>query len=131
VSSIEITFKAEAIHRENISFDEQFGLGGVYQSGEEYVFLTDAIRHGLKAQYFPSAIAIHPAESSGKVINNEIFIAKGAMMHRVFGFIGNIFLLLFALKKYSFYKNHLTFFQVVGLMRKGKYQLKNHKDKTC
>ena len=105
VSSIEMTFRIKSIRNSNIKFDERFGLGTQYPTGEEFVFLTDALKKGLKVYFYPKILAIHPKESSGSILDEKMFIAKGAMFARVFGFRGYIVSLLFAIKKYSMYKN--------------------------
>lgn len=102
VSSIEIAFKAKKIKNLGIKFDENFGLGSIFQTGEEFIFLTDALKKGLKILYLPIPIVIHPKESSGGRFNDENLIkAKGAMFYRVFGFWSYLISLLFAIKKHK------------------------------
>jgi glycosyltransferase involved in cell wall biosynthesis len=61
-SSIEIAFKIEKI-KNNISFDERFGLGTFLNGGGEMLFIQDAIKKGLNVQYYPFYIVTHPHES--------------------------------------------------------------------
>jgi len=119
VSSIEISFKAESIGKSGVFFDERFGLGSLYATGEEYIFLTDALKIGLTLRYYPKAIAIHPKESSGSVFDEKMFIAKGAMFARVFGAKAYTVSLLFALKKYPKYKHNLGLTRAFLRMREG------------
>lgn len=79
VSSIEVAFKLESIKKNNIKFDEKFGLGSIYVSGEENIFLMDCINRGLKIKYIPITIAIHEKESSGRVLNEKAIYSKGAL----------------------------------------------------
>jgi len=109
VSSIEVTFKAKSIRDSKILFDERFGLGSTYKTGEEYIFLSDCLKKGLKVVYYPLPISIHPIESSGKVFSEEMFIAKGAVFYRVFSNLSYIISFLFAVKKHPLYKEKLSF----------------------
>ena len=118
VSSIEIAFRRESIINNNIKFDENFGLGTSFPTGEEIIFLTDALKKGLKILYIPIPIVIHPLESSGKDYDNEILIkAKGAMFYRIFGNLGYIVSVIFAFKKYKLSK--YSFLKFTNLMFKG------------
>jgi glycosyl transferase family 2 len=118
VSSVEITFKRKSILSKKINFDENFGLGTNFPTGEEFIFLTDAIKKGLKILYLPIPIVIHPLESSGKNFNNKKLIeAKGAMLYRIFGLSGYIFLFFFSLKKYN--NSNFSFLNFANYMING------------
>jgi len=113
VSSVEITFKRRSILSTKLKFDEKFGLGTDFPSGEEFIFLTDAIKKGLKILYIPKPIVIHTFESSGKNLNNRKLVeAKGAMFFRVFGIFGYLYLILFSLKKHN-----QSYFGLLNLMK--------------
>jgi len=85
-SSIEIALRPEKIRSCGLRFDERFGLGASYPSGEEVIFLNDCIKAGLTLRYVPEEIVIHPHESSGKVLNESYFRSKGAVVRRLYGF---------------------------------------------
>lgn len=103
VASVEIAFKREAIKEKNIQFDELFGLGSTFATGEEIIFLTDALKKGLRILYVPIPIVIHPLETSGKNYDNMSLIqAKGAMFYRIFSIIGYPISMLYAYKKYRY-----------------------------
>jgi glycosyltransferase involved in cell wall biosynthesis len=123
VSSIEMSFKIKSIKYHNLYFNEDFGLGTTYPTGEEFIFLTDAIKKDLHLQYHPSALTIHPSESSGMLFNTSMLLAKGAMIHKVFGFYGYFVSLIFAVKKYPLYKKECTFFDALKLMNQGKNKI--------
>jgi len=100
VSSVEIAFRLDSINRANLRFDERFGLGSNFPTGEEIIFLSDALDKGLKILYIPINIVTHPIESSGKNYENiKLIEAKGAMFYRLFGFLGYAVSYLFAYKK--------------------------------
>jgi len=129
VSSIEIAFKREKIIKHNIKFDENFGLGTDFPTGEENIFLADALKKGLKVKYVPISIVIHPRESSGSNYNNEVLIkAKGAMFYRIFGIKGYFISLLFALKKFKYSKKY-NLFSFYKFMLKGIKEYKKTKGK--
>ena len=108
VSSVEIAFKRSSIIDKEIVFDNSFGLGSIYPTGEEYIFLNDALKKGLKIGFVPEVIVHHPMESSGSDFRNiKLIISKGAMVRRVFGVFGIFICLYFSLRKYK--KSDLKF----------------------
>lgn len=120
VSSIEIAFKRKVILKNNIKYDESFGLGAKYKSGEENIFLMDCLKKGLKIKYIPIPIVLHPFESSGKKIDDYVSVAsKGALFTRLFGWKFIIINFIFALKKYNLYKDQLSFIKFVKYIYKG------------
>ena len=120
VSSIEIAIRSSSLKNSSLHYDELFGLGSTYPSGEENIFLMDAIKSGLKMKYFPEITAIHPLESSGKNINESMLNTKGAVFSRLFGQIAIIYLFYFALKKRKIIKsNGISLIQSLKLVLKG------------
>ena len=100
-ASVEIAFKKNSIKKASLRFDEHFGLGAEFPTGEENIFLSDALDKGLKILYVPKPVVIHPAESSGEEYDKpELVQAKGAMFERMFGWQAYAVSFLFALKKY-------------------------------
>lgn len=119
-SSIDICLKRESIVASGVLFDEDFGLGTSYPSGEEMIFLSDCIKSGLKLKRYPTEICIHPPVTSGSDFysTKEKILAKKAMFKRVYGQLGGIMFILFILKKYpaaykagysSFFLKHSLF----------------------
>lgn len=131
VSSIEIAFRVKSIKENKIKFDEKFGLGTNYPTGEEAIFLYGAMKKGLKIIYVPIPIVYHPKESSGGMFkNNPILIkAKGAMFYRIFGIKSYLISLLFAYKKYKM--SNYSFFEFFSYMLEGikKYKIGDKKIK--
>ncbi|EPL1602606.1 glycosyltransferase [Acinetobacter baumannii] len=100
VSSIEIIFNREAILSKNIRFDESFGLGSLFKSGEENIFLADCLKNGLNIYAVNENLVFHPFESSGKIINDNFFYDRGAVFFRIYGFfIANLLYFYFSFKK--------------------------------
>lgn len=125
VCSIEIAFRRERILNSGIRFDEQFGLGAAFPTGEEAIFLADAIRSGLKVKYVPIPIVVHDRESSGAAFagNQRLIEAKGAMFWRIFGAWGMPVSLLFAAMKYK--HSGMGFIRFAAHMFDGARQFRN------
>lgn len=101
VASIELCINIESLNKHNIRFDERFGLGAEYPSGEEYIFLTDCLKVGLHVAYFPIVTGIHPNETSGLdfFTSADKTLAKRAMLQRIFGWKSMPYTVAFWLKK--------------------------------
>lgn len=116
-SSIEIAFRLDSLKKKGIKFDESFGLGANYVSGEENIFLMDSINNGLKIKYIPKVIGKHPKESSGYVLDEKGIYSKGALFYRLFGLKCLYLNLAFVLKKYKEIKFNI--FKAIFLIYKG------------
>lgn len=81
VSSIEIAFRREKIMNK-IRFNEDFGIGARFSSGEEEIFIHDALKAGIRGKYIPISIATHDAPStSTRLASDPAFIrTKGAVL---------------------------------------------------
>lgn len=125
VVSLEIAFRKDSIARVGLLFDEQFGLGARFATGEENIFLLDGLRRGLNILYMPIPIVVHPALSSGANFDDaDLIIAKGAMLYRMFSWKAYVIALLYALKKNALSRfGLLRFYQ---LMLRGMRQYKAH-----
>jgi GT2 family glycosyltransferase len=124
VSSVEIAFKVDKIKNLNICYDEHFGLGSTFPTGEEYIFLSDALKKGLKILYLPVPILIHEEISSGgQFLNNNFLIeSKGALFFRIFGSKAYFISLVFAFRKYKL--SNIGFIKFYKLMLDGIMQYK-------
>ena len=122
VASVEIAFRRASIEKKQLRFDENFGLGAMFPTGEENIFLSDALDHGLKLLYLPIPIVIHPQESSGAAFDDAGLIqAKGAMLQRIFGIKGYAVSFLYALKKYQMSTFSLFHFYSLMIQGAGQY----------
>jgi len=98
--SIEISFRMKSIEKIGVKFDERFGLGAEYCTGEDIIFLADCLKHNLKIIFVPIRICEHPDFSSGKKIDSATMAGRGAMFSRVFGSrLGVVAALAFCIKK--------------------------------
>lgn len=100
VSSIDMLLSRCLISK-GLRFDESFGLGTNKPSGEEYIFISDSIKSGLKVKQTTKVVSIHPALASGLDFfsdSNKIR-AKKMMFNKTFGWAGYILFFLFSVKK--------------------------------
>jgi glycosyltransferase involved in cell wall biosynthesis len=103
-SSIEIFITRERIPDKLIHFDEKFGLGAIYPSGEENIFLFDLAKNNNKISYHPEIVVNHEKPEMQTRLNLKSFIGKGPMFKRMYNTpVAIILLVLFFAKKY----NHL------------------------
>lgn len=84
--SVRIAFRREAILRKNIWFSLLFGGGAMYSSGEDTMFLREALRKGLKIYTYPKTIGtVNQIESSWFTgYNEKFFFDKGALLNAIF-----------------------------------------------
>ncbi|WP_216700629.1 glycosyltransferase family 2 protein [Priestia filamentosa] len=90
VSSIEIFINLRNVSKEDINFDESFGLGARYPGGEEINLLIDLIRGGYRIDYIPLPVVYH--KKNGHRINDKVLEVKGAFLARNFNLLSCVFL---------------------------------------
>ncbi len=101
ISSHELAFRAAPVRAAGVRFDEAFGAGAGTATflGEEYVFVADCLRAGLKGRYAPIPVSVHPPESSGFVwAGAAVARARAGIFGRVFGPLALPMRLAFGLK---------------------------------
>lgn len=127
VSSVEIAFRTRSIKNANIKFDEDFGAGSKYIMGEENIFLSQALKKGLKIYYVPEVIAdLHLGDSSWFQGYNELFfISRGASFYKMNKTLSIILILQWAIRKRKLYKESSSLINAVKLMIKGKNEVKS------
>ncbi len=84
-SSIEITLNKKFIDETKIRFDENFGLGAVFEMGEEAIFLSDLKANQKQLVFEPQSIVMHENKTSSekKSLVNKYYI-QGALFSRMF-----------------------------------------------
>ncbi|MFM8843888.1 MAG: glycosyltransferase [Actinomycetota bacterium] len=98
-ATYEMMVRLDAIRDARITFDENFGAGAENYLGDEYIFIADALKKGLKGTFLPIRVAIHPKESSGsRWGTRKDLSARAAVFTRVFGAAAPVFRALFLLK---------------------------------
>ena len=86
IASIEIAFRRASLQG-YLHFNELFGLGSpVFQSGEEGIFMVEAIKSGLICEYHPLIVVEHdhPSTSTTRVANIGYIMGEGAYVSRAF-----------------------------------------------
>ena len=78
--SWEITFRSRVWHT-GLRFDERFGLGSdELCAGEEDIFLTDALRRGLRIQILPIDLGwTDPVTTGDRTLDTLVLKSKGAV----------------------------------------------------
>lgn len=115
VSSINMLIKLNSI--DDVRFDESFGLGTEYPSGEEYIFCCDMLNKGKEIYQTNIVTSYHPVDTSGDDFYSSPnkLVAKRKMFIRCHDvFFGGLLFLLFIMKKiHIIIKNKATknFFQ--------------------
>jgi len=83
ILSLEITFNREIIIKNDISFDEQFGLGAIFQDSENYIFLKEVEKKIGKPYFYKKSIVIHPAlTSSDEIERDRHTFARAALLYK-------------------------------------------------
>ncbi|MGL5652665.1 MAG: glycosyltransferase family 2 protein [Paraclostridium sp.] len=85
VSSIEIFINLDIVSIEFVKFDEKFGLGAIYKTGEENILLNDLYKKRYKISYMPITAVYHPKKESNNSFNEELSFCRGAVFKRMFG----------------------------------------------
>ena len=85
VNSVVIAFKRKSVINNNLNFNTLFGLGSYFQTGEEYIFLRDALNKKLNIFFCEQVILSHKTISSGKKVgNNNIIFARAAIFFKYY-----------------------------------------------
>lgn len=127
VSSVEIAFKLDSVKNSGIRFNESFGAGAKYSSGEENIFLYDCLKMGLNIQYVPVKISdLHIGDSTWfKGFDREYFITKGAVFTAMSKLLSIPLIIQFALRKYKLYKTDNSIFLGIKYMLEGRKSFLN------
>ncbi|WP_338731171.1 glycosyltransferase [Mangrovimonas cancribranchiae] len=92
VLSIEITFNLKVLKENKLSFDEYFGLGSVFQDGENRIFLRNALNKHITSIFYPEYIVKHKPYSSSDEMDSDRFIfARSALNYKLFGTIAYLY----------------------------------------
>jgi GT2 family glycosyltransferase len=126
ISSAEILIRRTAIQQGHIRFDERFGLGAEFISGEEYLMLRRAMKLGCKVQYVPEVIAIHPALSTGTRYTADLVQSKGAIIAARAGSLYLLFNLIYAWRKWPEYKDSMQITAFLNYIYSGSKRYLHH-----
>lgn len=84
VSSIEIALRREVV-KGRVWFNENFGIGACFSSGEEDIFIKDCLDAGMQGLYMPQVIAVHDnaTTSTRNLMLPQRPFTKGAVFIRL------------------------------------------------
>ena len=118
VSSIEIAFRRQKVQTAILMFDEYFGLNSFFRSGEENIFLMNAMKKGLRIKYIPKIVAIHPYERTETLdlFEKREIIKTGGLYYRIFGNLAILINFFSALANFKKYKTKYSLFQYLRLL---------------
>jgi len=124
--TVNIAFKREAIFRENMYFSLLFGGGSRYGSGEDSIFIKDALKNGLLIITSTEVIAeIEENEENESTwftgYNEKYFFDRGALFQAIGGKGLSFFLMLqFLIRKRKLYSSNIDSFSALKQMIKGR-----------
>ncbi len=121
IGIVDVAFKEEVIDKYGLKFDERFGPGGKYSIGEDFIFMTDAVKKDAKICYKPIDIVQHEDMGTGMILKDNIIFGRGAMFARVFGWLSFPLNMYFALKNRKKYVEVYTFTQYARLLFAGSW----------
>ena len=126
VNSVVIAFKRTAIINNNVKFDPLFGLGGTFETGDEYIFLRNCLDKNLNLFFCNKIILKHDSVSSGKLaFRDENIFARAAIFHKFYGYLSYLKLVhhIYLLKK----KNLISYNQIMNKFLAGLRGIKKFK----
>ena len=121
-----IAIRRVALEKATLSFSHLYGGGAIYSSGEDSLFIRDALRKKLKIYYYPQIIAKVKQEESSwfKGYNDKYFIDKGILIANAFPVMKHLLAYYFAFRLRSVSKEH-NFKRIYKLMKNGYKEYKN------
>ncbi|MBT8259756.1 MAG: glycosyltransferase family 2 protein [Flavobacteriaceae bacterium] len=126
VNSVGIAFKRKNLLDRKVLFNELFGLGSIFETADEYVFLRNALNKNLNMCFEPVSILEHAYKSSGKNEGfDKLIFARAALFYKYSGFLA--YLRLFK-HLYLVYKNKgIKFSQLYSKYKVGLKGIKEYK----
>lgn len=122
IGIVDVAFREEVIKKYSLQFDERFGPGSRYSIGEDFIFMTDAVKKKANIIYKPIDIVKHEDMGTGMILRDDIIFGRGAMFARVFG-IG-----CFPINVYFAFKNRLKYATKYNFINYNKLLFKGSRD---
>ncbi len=128
-----LAVRREAVLRANITFNQLFGGGCLYGSGEDSLFILDCLRGGLKLYTHSHVLGVCRKDSSSWFtgFGEKYFFDKGAFFAFAFPKAKRLVSLFFAVKMYFRKKTQLPLPKMLQMMRLGRQaakKLRSYKD---
>lgn len=97
----------------NIRFDNRFGIGAEYGSGEENIYLYDLIQASHSGLHLDLKPVIHSDISTGFIWSQNLIRTKGAVFKRTYGgMLGFFITIIFLIKKMRFIDRKMEALQI-------------------
>lgn len=120
-SSIDIFVHTGRVPDYKVGFDESFGLGTKYKSGEENVYLMDLKNKGYQIDYIPKIVSYHPNKEKLRSLDFDMVVGKGPLFKRLFGGpMGLVLFVGFYVKKLPMINKKSSLFK--GISEQFKYK---------
>ena len=84
-ATYEMLVDVEQVRAVGARFDERFGAGAEIYLGDEYLFIAEMLRAGLRGETVPYIFGIHPAKSSGSRWTGRDLHVRALVLNEVFG----------------------------------------------
>lgn len=123
ISSCQITFRQKSIKQHDIQFNEDFGAGSLYSSGEENIFLFECLKKDLAIYFEPSyllTVDFTGASTWFYGFDEKFLYDRGAIFTALSNKYAWPLMLQFAIRKYKLYSSAFTFLQALQKMREGR-----------
>lgn len=125
--SVQTSLKRKVILENEIAYNEVFGTGsGIFNSGEENVFLADCYKNKLQMYYCPNRILKHEKSESTwfKGFNDPKFVYdRGGIYYAISRTLSPLYYLRFLITKRKIIKP-ITILQAIVLLNEGKKRYK-------
>lgn len=132
LSSVQLALRNK-VKKSGIKFDERFGAGSMYNSGEENIFLFDCLKSGLKIGYVPIKIAdLHLGSSSWfHGFDANYFFTLGSYYCRMFGIrLAKIMIVQFIVRHYNLFNKQISAFYAFRKAIEGIENFKNNMNQS-
>ena len=119
-SSQRIAFRRESIINNKLVFNQLFGSGALYSSGEDTLFITDALNNHLKVYLSCKYIGTvnHSKSSWFNGYNEKYFFDKGALYTAINERFRKLLFLQYLIRHKEVLKD-IKFFEAYKIMKKG------------
>lgn len=116
-----IALRTASFRKKNLTFSLEFGGGAPYMSGEDSLFIYNAIKRGLVAYAVPIGLGTVTHETSTWFhgYDEKFFLDKGALFAAISKSWGKIFVIYYVLRNYKSFNNFGTKLHLIKLVFKG------------
>lgn len=115
-----VAMRKGAVDKACLSFSTLYGGGAKYSSGEDSLFIREALRKGLKMYYCPIVIAKVKQEESSWFVGytEKFFVDKGVLIANAFPVLKSFLIYYFAYGMRGLNPEY-RFHDIIKLMKKG------------